>query len=119
MQNQKELTIRDKLAFERTVLANERTLLSYVRTMIGMTAVGGSILKFFAGIGAAVLGSGLIALGILIMLMGLVRYWDANELIKKIEYKEKVQLDDELMWHRRMFRHLFRHLLAKLPVSLK
>ena len=117
MEGDKELTLRDQLAFERTVLANERTLLSYVRTTIGMTAVGGSILKFFAGLTATVIGSGLIALGILIMLMGLVRYWDANKLIKKIEYKEKVHLDDELMWHRRMFKHLVRHLLAKLPVS--
>ncbi len=42
-------SITDRLAADRTRLANERTLLAYVRTALGMLVVGGSLLKFFDG----------------------------------------------------------------------
>ena len=45
--NPNELTIRDLLALDRTVLANERTFLSYVRTAVVFGGSGITILKLF------------------------------------------------------------------------
>ena len=42
-----ELTVRDLLAIDRTIVANERTLLSYVRTSLTMMGAGAAILHFF------------------------------------------------------------------------
>jgi len=43
----RELTLNDHLAIDRTVLANERTLLAYGRTALAMLIIGGSAIKFF------------------------------------------------------------------------
>lgn len=42
-----DLTLRDKLARDRTILANERTLLAYVRTAILLGVSSVSLLKLF------------------------------------------------------------------------
>ena len=44
-----EMTLRDHLARDRTVLANERTLLAYIRTAIALLAAGGTLLTVFPG----------------------------------------------------------------------
>jgi putative membrane protein len=43
----KELTLNDYLAIDRTTLANERTFLAYGRTALAMIIIGGSLLKLF------------------------------------------------------------------------
>jgi putative membrane protein len=43
----RELTLSDYLAIDRTVLANERTALAYGRTFLAMLVIGGSCIKFF------------------------------------------------------------------------
>jgi putative membrane protein len=43
----RELTLNDYLAVDRTVLSNERTALAYGRTILAMIAIGGSCIKFF------------------------------------------------------------------------
>jgi putative membrane protein len=57
----KELTLNDYLAIDRTTLANERTFLAYGRTALAMLIIGGSCLKLFDtwwmhAIGAAFIG---------------------------------------------------------------
>jgi len=41
-----DLTLRDWLALDRTVLANERTLLAYVRTALALLAGGVALFQF-------------------------------------------------------------------------
>lgn len=43
----RELTLSDYLAIDRTVLANERTVLAYARTFLAMIVIGGTCIKFF------------------------------------------------------------------------
>lgn len=43
----RELTLSDYLAIDRTVLANERTVLAYGRTFLAMLVIGGTCIKFF------------------------------------------------------------------------
>ena len=51
-----DLTLRDQLPLDRTVLANERTLLAYVRTALALMAGGLTLLHFVDTAWAAVLG---------------------------------------------------------------
>ena len=68
-------SVRDRLAFERTILANERTLLAYVRTALMFAAAGGTLLKFYADDRIAVIGSWiLIALGVGVAVFGSWRF---------------------------------------------
>lgn len=41
-----ELTLRDLLAVDRTVVANERTLLGFIRTSLALLLTGASLIKF-------------------------------------------------------------------------
>jgi putative membrane protein len=59
------LTLRDELAVDRTLLANERTLLAYLRSGVALLIAGISILHFsqagwFWGIGLTCLPAGLV-----------------------------------------------------------
>ena len=70
-----ELTLRDHLARDRTVLANERTLLSYVRTAFGFAAAGGTLLKLFPSeMEMVCLGGGLLAAALVIAIYGVLRF---------------------------------------------
>lgn len=70
-----ELTLRDHLARDRTVLANERTLLAYVRTAIALAAAGGTLLALFpANFPLRVVGITLVAGGIAVVLFGSWRF---------------------------------------------
>ena len=66
--------MRDRLAAVRTALANERTLLGYVRTALALVIGGVGALKVFAHDVTDVLGWLLIAVGIVLLLVGLARY---------------------------------------------
>lgn len=70
-----QLTLRDRLAIDRTVLANERTLLAYLRTAIALLITGGSLVKLFPLEGGLVtLGWILLVVGGLLALHGAARY---------------------------------------------
>ena len=45
---QRDLSLTDYLAIDRTILANERTVLAYARTALAMVIIGGTAIKFFA-----------------------------------------------------------------------
>jgi putative membrane protein len=80
-----ELTLRDHLARDRTVLANERTLLAYLRTGFGFSAGGATLMRFFAedpGFYAG--GVGLIFTGVAISLFGILRFWRVTVRLKSI-----------------------------------
>jgi putative membrane protein len=42
-----DLSLRDLLAVDRTVVANERTLLGYIRTSLALMVTGASMVQFF------------------------------------------------------------------------
>ncbi len=71
----RELSLADFLAIDRTVLANERTALAYGRTVLAMLVVGGTCIKFFEsalmrGVGVAFIGAALA-----VAVIGGVRFW--------------------------------------------
>ncbi len=82
-----ELTLRDRLAADRTMLANERTSLAYIRTILTAVVAGTTIIKFFDGIYYKLFGWCLIVLALSITLWGLFRcncnLKDLKKLIKK------------------------------------
>lgn len=80
-----ELTIRDHLARDRTLLANERTLLSYFRTGFGFVAGGVTLVKFFsADRFLFVMGFVLIGLGGVTSVLGCARYFIISRRLKTI-----------------------------------
>lgn len=46
--DEKNTTLRDNLAIDRTKLVNQRTLLAYIRTAIMLVATGVTFLKLFS-----------------------------------------------------------------------
>ena len=78
-----DMVLRESLAVERTCLANERTLLAYARTSLAFFAAGLT--------GAHLLEDGLwrilswifVAVGPLIALVGVVRFFRARRAIRR------------------------------------
>lgn len=68
------LSLTDRLAAERTALANERTLLAYVRTALALLAGGVTLLHFFEQGTARAAGLALLPLGLLVLLVGGLRF---------------------------------------------
>jgi putative membrane protein len=66
--------LRDDLAEERTRLAQERTFLAYIRTALAFLAVGVGVMQFFGNIVVQLGGWLLIAAGIGLFLLGLMRF---------------------------------------------
>jgi putative membrane protein len=69
-----DLTLRDALAVDRTVVANERTLLGYIRTTLALLAAGGSLLHFLSGPWAAAGGIALLVLSVPMFVLGVNHY---------------------------------------------
>jgi len=69
-----DLTLRDELAIDRTVLANERTLLAYVRTALGFLVLGLSFHHFLAQVVYHVLGFVFMGIALLLFAFGVTRY---------------------------------------------
>lgn len=70
-----ELTLRDHLAIDRTVLANERTFLAYVRTALALILTGVSLIKFTRSPAySAAAWFVLIPAGVFTVISGFVRY---------------------------------------------
>tara|TARA_B100000949_G_scaffold143072_1_gene125746 strand:+ start:193 stop:477 length:285 start_codon:yes stop_codon:yes gene_type:complete len=78
------LTLRDKLAIDRTRLANERTFLAYFRTFIVFLSSGLAIMKLdmfrqIKGIGLA-----LAIIAPVLLIVGFVRFYYVKKHIKKL-----------------------------------
>lgn len=71
---ERELTLADRLAVDRTVLANERTALAYARTALGMLVVGGSAVKFFEAWTIVTVGAVFIGAAVGVGAIGAWRY---------------------------------------------
>jgi putative membrane protein len=70
----REFTLNDYLAIDRTVLANERTVLAYSRTFLAMLVIGGSCIKFFDSLALWIVGGLFIAGSIAVGASGWYRY---------------------------------------------
>ena len=65
----------NNLEQERTVLANERTMLAYVRTGLAAFVLGFALIKLFEdNIKYVYSGYGIIAFGVLLIILGLISY---------------------------------------------
>ena len=74
----------DLLALERTKLANERTSLAYFRTFVVFLGSGMAILKIELFDKVSLLGYFFIAMAILILLVGIARFFYTKKKIEKI-----------------------------------
>ncbi len=71
---QDDLTLRDVLAIDRTLVANERTMLGYVRTTLAMLGAGAALLHFFNEETSQYAGWGFVALSIPTLGIGVWHY---------------------------------------------
>ncbi len=79
-----QLILRDQLAIDRTLMANDRTFLSYVRTSLALVATGAAVVHFLEGwiiVGGLMFG----AVGIIVFMVGYLKYKKMNEDIKRAE----------------------------------
>lgn len=70
----RELTLNDYLAIDRTILSNERTALAYGRTALAMLVIGGSAIKFFTQWYMWAIGGVFIAAAVVVAVIGARRY---------------------------------------------
>ena len=82
----KDLVLREYLALERTKLANETTLLAYIRTGLYFLVAGSTLGHVIGTEFWKVLGTPLIIAGVLIMIIGVIRF---VRLKKSIEASKK------------------------------
>ncbi|MBN2246982.1 MAG: DUF202 domain-containing protein [Candidatus Aminicenantes bacterium] len=97
--DKKNLIIRDHLAADRTALSNERTFLSYIRTSIALFAGGFGLIKFITNLAYNLLGWILVGLGIIVLIIGIMRFIKFNKSIKSIgcsKMYKVIEPDDEL-----------------------
>jgi putative membrane protein len=66
--------VSQHLARHVTVLANERTFLAYIRTSLTLIVAGLSFIQFFERRGMNELGNIFVVLGVIVFIIGLVRY---------------------------------------------
>lgn len=81
--NLDQIILRDYLALERTKLANERTLMSYVRASIYLVLAGIAFLRLEDFEGVKWLGYTAIALSIMLLIFGLLRFFRFISRLKK------------------------------------
>ena len=82
----KDLVLREYLAIERTKLANETTLLAYIRTGLYFLVAGSTLGHLIATEFWRLVGPPLIVVGLIIMVLGVIRYL---RLRKSIETSKK------------------------------
>lgn len=82
----KDLVLREYLAIERTRLANETTLLAYIRTGLYFLVAGSTFGHLVESEFWNIVGTPLVITGLIIMLLGLVRYF---RLRRSIEASKK------------------------------
>ncbi|MGD9874523.1 MAG: YidH family protein [Kiritimatiellia bacterium] len=76
-----DLILRDELAIDRTLLANERTLLAYLRSGVALMLAGVTLFHFSAAKWFQVIGLSCIPAGVIVMLIGTLRYRQMNSRI--------------------------------------
>jgi len=69
-----DLSLRDELAVDRTVLANERTLLAYLRSAVALLIAGVSIIHFSQSGWFWAFGFACLPIGITTGIIGALRY---------------------------------------------
>lgn len=69
-----DLTLRDELAIDRTLLANERTLLAYLRSGVTLFLAGITFVHFARSQWFQIIGIACVPLGFLVMGCGIYRY---------------------------------------------
>ena len=79
------LPLSDRLAISRTDLANERTLLAYVRTALAIAAGGIGLVQIFTSPTIVALGWALIPAGVLLLIVGVVRFQRARRALRDVE----------------------------------
>lgn len=77
----KDLVLREYLAIERTRLANETTLLAYIRTGLYFLVAGSTLGHIVESAFWNIAGPPLIVVGLIIMLLGLIRYFRLRKAI--------------------------------------
>lgn len=82
----KDLVLREYLAIERTRLANETTLLACIRTGLYFLVAGSTLGQVIESEFWNIVGTPLIVIGLMIMVLGVVRYF---RLKKSIEASKK------------------------------
>lgn len=80
-----DLTLRDGLAIDRTVLANERTLLAYVRTALALIILGVTLIDFFDQTLYQVVGAISFVLGLGTLVLGGVRFLRVRRRLAKAQ----------------------------------
>lgn len=70
----RELSLTDYLAIDRTVLANERTALAYARTVLALVVVGGTCIKLFDAWYMIAIGAAFLTLALATAILGWRRY---------------------------------------------
>jgi len=87
------LTLRDRLALDRTELANERTFLAYVRTALAFLGGGLALLQFGDTAWALVLGTVALPLSVLVSAYGTWRFWSVRRRLGRLEHGGGKSLD--------------------------
>lgn len=83
-ENKDEIILRDHLAMERTKLANERTLLSYIRTSLYLVLGGIAFLGMKDLSEIRNLGYFSLVLSIVILTIGIFRFYQLKKHIKRL-----------------------------------
>ncbi|MHA1154907.1 MAG: YidH family protein [Candidatus Heimdallarchaeota archaeon] len=94
--NTDELNMSDHLAVDRTSLANERTFLAYVRSALAISAVGFGLIKLIKTTPALVVfGWILFAIGIAVLVIGTIRFFQFRKSISSLICKYNIDEDNE------------------------
>ena len=80
-----EMSLRDYLAVERTVMANQRSFLACLRTMLSLVVAGASFIKFSGYRWMELVGWVLVSLGIVLAPIGTVRFLQMKRVIDEIK----------------------------------
>jgi putative membrane protein len=96
-QKKEDIILRDHLSMERTKLANERTLLSYVRTSLYLVLGGIAFLGMQDLEKIKILGYFFISISILILIIGIARFYQLKRHLRKmyepLQQKSKDEID--------------------------
>lgn len=84
------LTLQEHLAIHRTLLANERTFLAYIRTALALFIAGASLIRFFDDPLAHIAGIALIPFGLILFVIGTVRYHYMKREISNLQKEDPI-----------------------------
>lgn len=91
----KDMILRDWLALDRTVLANMRTYLAFLRTGIALIVLGMAFVKFLGHWAYQMLGIMFIIGGLILFVVGTVRYVRMHRRFKLLVAKEPDQYNPD------------------------